>query len=63
MFKTIKEDIQTVFTKDPAARSLLEVITCYPGLHALWGHRVAHFLCRCRIWKSPACVPSSTRRG
>ena len=44
MFKTIREDIQTVFTKDPAARSVLEVIFCYPGLHALWFHRSAHFL-------------------
>ena len=44
MFKTIGEDIQTVFAKDPAARSVLEVIFCYPGLHALWFHRSAHFL-------------------
>jgi serine O-acetyltransferase len=42
--KRIREDIQTVFEKDPAARSLLEVILCYPGLHALWIHRVAHWL-------------------
>jgi len=41
---SFKEDIQTVFAKDPAARSTLEVITCYPGLHALWIHRVSHFL-------------------
>ena len=44
MFKGIGEDIQTVFDKDPAARSILEVLCCYPGLHALWSHRVAHFL-------------------
>ena len=44
MFKTIKEDIQTVLAKDPAARSVIEVLLCYPGLHALWTHRVAHFL-------------------
>jgi len=44
LFKTLREDIQTVFTKDPAARSVLEVIFCYPGLHALWFHRAAHFL-------------------
>ncbi len=44
MFKTLREDIQTVFAKDPAARSALEVIFCYPGLHALWFHRLAHFL-------------------
>ncbi len=45
-FTTIKEDIRTVFTEDPAARNVLEVICCYPGLHALWLHRVAHSLWR-----------------
>ena len=49
MFKTLKQDIQTVFTKDPAARSVLEVIFCYPGLHALWFHRLAHFLWRHKL--------------
>ena len=44
MFKTIREDIKTVFAEDPAARSILEVLICYPGLHALWMHRIAHFL-------------------
>lgn len=46
MFKTAREDIKTVFTKDPAARSLLEVLTCYPGLHAIWNHRIARFFWR-----------------
>ena len=40
----LREDIQTIYDKDPAARSLLEVLTCYPGLHASWLHRVAHGL-------------------
>ena len=44
MFERIKEDIQTVFNKDPAAKTVWEVIFCYPGLHALWLHRIAHFL-------------------
>lgn len=44
MFNTLREDIKTVRAKDPAARSLLEVVFCYPGLHALWFHRLAHFL-------------------
>ncbi len=44
MFGTLREDIRTVFAKDPAARSVLEVVFCYPGLHALWIHRLAHFL-------------------
>ena len=42
--ETLKEDIETVFERDPAARSIPEVIFCYPGLHALWFHRVSHFL-------------------
>ena len=49
LFKALKEDIQTVFAKDPAARSVLEVIFCYPGLHALWFHRLAHFLWRHKL--------------
>lgn len=43
-WKTIREDIQAVFNKDPAARTWFEVLTCYPGLHAIWLHRIAHFL-------------------
>ncbi len=43
MFKKIKSDIETVFKKDPAAKSLVEVILCYSGLHALWLHRIAHW--------------------
>jgi serine O-acetyltransferase len=46
MFKTLREDIQTVFSKDPAARSVIEVLLAYPGLHALWMHRAAHWLWR-----------------
>jgi serine O-acetyltransferase len=49
VFKTLREDIQTVFAKDPAARTTLDVIFCYPGLHALWLHRVAHFLWQHRL--------------
>jgi len=44
MFKTLREDIQSVFARDPAARNAWEVLTCYPGLHAIWGHRVSHWL-------------------
>ncbi len=43
MFKTLREDIRTVFERDPAARSVLEILFCYPGLHALWYYRIAHF--------------------
>ncbi len=43
MFGRMREDIRTVFEMDPAARSLAEVLLCYPGLHALWFYRWAHF--------------------
>jgi serine O-acetyltransferase len=44
MLDRTREDIQTVFTKDPAAKTVWEVLCCYPGLHAIWLHRMAHFL-------------------
>lgn len=40
----IRNDINSVFERDPAARSTLEVLLCYPGLHAVWGHRLTHWL-------------------
>ncbi len=40
---TLRQDIQAVFERDPAARSTLEIILAYPGLHAMWGHRLAHW--------------------
>lgn len=46
MFHRIREDIRSVFERDPAARSTWEVLTCYPGLHAVWAHRLSHALWR-----------------
>jgi serine O-acetyltransferase len=46
MFQTLRHDIQAVFDRDPAARSTLEVVLFYPGLHAVWLHRLAHTLWR-----------------
>ena len=46
MLASIREDIQTVFDRDPAARTWWEIVTCYPGLHAVWLHRLAHALWR-----------------
>ena len=46
MFTTLRRDIQAVFDRDPAARSVVEVLLFYPGLHALWLHRAAHALWR-----------------
>ena len=42
--QSMREDIAAVFDRDPAARSYLEVLLCYPGLHALWFHRINHWL-------------------
>lgn len=44
MFKVLKEDVEVVFEQDPAARTYLEVILTYSGLHAIWAHRLAHAL-------------------
>lgn len=46
MFARIKEDIQTVFREDPAAKTSFEIILCYSGLHAIWLHRVTNWLWR-----------------
>ena len=43
MFSRIKEDVQNILQRDPAARGVWEVVTCYPGLHAIVMHRWAHF--------------------
>ena len=42
MFSMMKEDIEVVFDQDPSARTVLEVILTYSGLHAIWSHRLAH---------------------
>jgi serine O-acetyltransferase len=44
MLRVMRSDIHTVFDRDPAARTTLEVLFSYPGLHALWGYRVTHWL-------------------
>ena len=43
MFARLRSDIQCILDRDPAARSTWEVVTCYPGLHAIWLHRPAHW--------------------
>ncbi|MGC9456176.1 MAG: serine O-acetyltransferase [Halothiobacillaceae bacterium] len=49
MFKRMKEDLQSIMARDPAARNSLEVVLAYPGLHALWWHRAAHWLWHRRL--------------
>ena len=45
LLSQMQSDIRSVFDRDPAARSTLEILLCYPGVHALWGHRISH-----RLW-------------
>lgn len=44
MFERLKEDLRTIKERDPAAKNYIEILLCYPGLHAIWLHRIAHFL-------------------
>ena len=57
----IKEDIATIYDKDPAASNILEVIMCYPGLHALLMHRVAHKLYQLKLPLIPRIISHITR--
>ncbi len=61
MFDAIRSDVRTVMERDPAARSALEVLLCYPGVHALAFHRVANGLWR-RGWISAARFVSHVAR-
>jgi serine O-acetyltransferase len=61
MFAQMRRDVRTVLERDPAARSALEVVLCYPGVHAIWIHRVAHALWG-RGWYTPARVISHLGR-
>jgi serine O-acetyltransferase len=47
MLEQMKRDVRTVLERDPAARSALEVVFCYPGVHAIWFHRIGH-----RLWRA-----------
>lgn len=50
MWKLLKDDIDVVFEQDPAARSYLEVVLTYSGLHAIWAHRLAHFFFKKKLF-------------
>jgi serine O-acetyltransferase len=49
IFERLREDVHAVRAKDPAARSTLEILLAYPGLHAIWMHRIAHWLWEHRL--------------
>jgi len=44
MFEMLRKDLRAAIERDPAARSKVEIMLFYPGLHAIWLHRLAHFL-------------------
>ncbi len=50
MLRTIREQIDTIFQRDPAAKSVIEIFLCYPGFHAILAHRLAH---RLYCWRVP----------
>ncbi|MGQ9367737.1 serine O-acetyltransferase [Azospirillum sp. ST 5-10] len=62
MFKHLREEIDGIVARDPAATSRLEVALCYPGLHALLAHRIAHYFWK-RGWTLPARLVSQTARA
>ena len=53
LFARIREDIDSVLERDPAARSRLEVLLCYPGLWAVWIHRISH-----KLWRGKLRLPA-----
>ena len=62
MFRAIREQIDTIFREDPAARSVIEIFLCYPGFHAILLHRLAHRVYR-RRWTLVARIISQFSRA
>lgn len=60
-FLKVKEDIQVIYDKDPAAKNILEVLLCYPGLHALISYRLSHRLHKWHIPLIPRLMSYITR--
>jgi len=61
MFRAIKEQVDTIFREDPAAKSVLEIILCYPGFHAVLLHRLAHKLYGMRVPLLPRVISQAGR--
>jgi serine O-acetyltransferase len=61
MFRTIREQIDTIFREDPAAKSAVEIFLCYPGFHAILAHRLAHNLYRWRVPLVPRVISQISR--
>jgi len=62
MWERLKEDIRTIKDRDPAAKNVVEIFLCYPGLHAVWLHRIAHALYQ-RGWFTTARLLSHFSRS
>ncbi len=61
MFRAIREQIDTIFREDPAAKSALEIFFCYPGFHAVLLHRLAHKLYRAGVPLLPRVISQTSR--
>jgi serine O-acetyltransferase len=61
MFRRLKEDVDVIFEQDPAARSYLEVILTYSGLHAIWSHRFAHALYKRKFYFLARVISQASR--
>jgi serine O-acetyltransferase len=61
MFRTIREQVSTIFREDPAAKSVVEIFLCYPGFHAILLHRLAHRLFRWRVPMLPRMISQASR--
>jgi len=61
MFRRLKTEIQTILDKDPAARSVIEVLLCYPGLHAILFHRIAYYLYKHKVPLIPRLISHLSR--
>jgi serine O-acetyltransferase len=61
MFRTVREQIDTIFREDPAAKSVIEIFLCYPGFHAILLHRLAHRLCRAGLPLIPRVISQFSR--
>jgi serine O-acetyltransferase len=61
MFGAIREQVDTIFREDPAARSVLEIVLCYPGFHAVLMHRLAHRLYQAKIPILPRFISQISR--
>ncbi len=61
MFRAIKEQIETIFREDPAARSVIEILLCYPGFHAILLHRLAHWFYQRRVPLLPRVISQCGR--